>query len=356
MENKKINFKQMKSFWYGKKVFLTGHTGFKGSWMCILLSLLGAKVIGYSLTPKKRELFDLANIHKINHKNIYKNILDYKILFKSIKMYKPDVLIHMAAQSLVGYSYLKPEITFNTNIIGTMNILSSIKNTKFIRSSLIITTDKVYKINKKKNYVESDELGGHDPYSSSKVCVEIVTKSYNNCYFQNSNSIVSTARSGNVIGGGDFSKDRLIVDILKSIKSKKTLKLRLPKAVRPWQHVVEPLVGYLVLAQMQYEKKINNLGCSWNFGPNDKNYQPVSNIVKYFKKIYKFKVKFLKKNRFHETNILKLNNNKSKKYLKWRPRWDLNRTLKKIIEWENLKNRNFNIIKTCEKQILSYFD
>ena len=356
MESKKINLKQIKKFWKGKKVFLTGHTGFKGSWMCILLSILGAKVIGYSLVPKKKDLFYKGKIHKLNYKNIYENILDDKLLFKSIKKYKPDILIHMAAQSLVSYSYENPEITFNTNINGTLNILSSIKKIRSIRSSLIITTDKVYKNNIKKNYSETDELGGYDPYSSSKVCAEVVTESFNNCYFHNSSSIISTARSGNVIGGGDFSRNRLIPDIFNSINTQKKLQLRFPKAIRPWQHVIEPLVGYLILLETQYKykKKLSNLGYGWNFGPKQANFQSVIKIVKYFNKIYKFKYKITKK-KFRETNILKLNSKKSKKYLNWSSKWGLNKTLYKIVEWEDLKNKNFDIIKICEKQILSYF-
>ena len=356
MENKKDKLKELKKFWGGKKVFLTGHTGFKGSWMCVLLSILGAKVIGYSLSPSKNGLFFKGKIHKLNHKNIYKNILNYKSLYKTIRLNKPDLLIHMAAQPLVKYSYENPELTFNTNTVGTLNVLSSIKKTNSIRSSIIITTDKVYKNNSKSNHSENDELAGYDPYSSSKVCAEIVSETYKNCYFKNSKSSISTARSGNVIGGGDFSKDRLIPDIFRVIKTKKILKIRMPKAVRPWQHVIEPLVGYLFLLEKQYKnkKKFDNLGYGWNFGPNKENLVSVIKIVKYFKKIYKFNLKIKKKD-FIETNILKLSNNKSRRYLGWQPKWNLNKTLEKILEWEDLKNRKTNLTKICKKQILSYF-
>lgn len=353
MEKNKINLNEMKRFWKGKKIFLTGHTGFKGSWMCILLSILGARVIGYSLYPKKKELFDLGNLKKLNYKNIYEDILDYKSLYTAIKTNKPNVIIHMAAQSLVGYSYNNPDITFNTNSFGTMNILSAVRKVKSVKSTIIVTTDKVYKINGKKKYNEFDELGGHDPYSSSKVCAEIITSSFIKSYFEKDNVQISTARSGNVIGGGDFSKDRLVVDILSSINKKKKLILRMPYAIRPWQHVIEPLIGYLKLVEFQFKNNDHKLGNSWNFGPNESSFQPVQKIVQLFKKKYKFDVNILKKKRYYETNILKLDNQKAKRHLNWYPKWNFNKTVNKIIEWESEKKK-IGIRNICEKQILSY--
>ena len=225
MENKKIQLKKLKKFWKGKRVFVTGHTGFKGSWMCILLNLLETQIIGYSLKPEKKSLFLLANIKNILKKNIYADILNIKKLNKEIKLSKTDIIIHLAAQPLVGYSYVNPFDTFNTNVMGTLNILDCIKKFRSIKSSVIITTDKVYKIKRYKSYIEEDELGGHDPYSSSKVCSEIVVNSYIKSFCNKNTNLkyVSTARSGNVIGGGDYSKNRLIPDIFRAIENKKIL-------------------------------------------------------------------------------------------------------------------------------------
>jgi len=357
MENNELILKKLKKFWKGKRVFLTGHTGFKGSWLCVLLSFLGAKVIGYSLKPKKNDLFKIGKLDKLNFKNLYEDILDFKTLNKSIYKFKPNILIHMAAQSLVKQSYREPRTTFLTNAMGTANILEVIKNNRSIKSTLITTTDKVYKINKnkKKIFIESDILGGNDPYSGSKVCAEIMTETYMKSFFRLTKNRISTARSGNVIGGGDGSKDRLIVDILESIKNKKILTLRYPNAIRPWQHVIEPLIGYLLLTQKQYNKDITKLGYGWNFGPNKQNFQTVKFIVDFFKKKYNFKYKLLKSKKFKETRILKLSNNKSKNNLNWSPRWNLEKSLNKIIEWESFKRRKYDLAKICEMQIKSYF-
>ena len=358
MENKKIQLKKLKKFWKGKRIFLTGHTGFKGSWMCILLNLLGAQIIGYSLKPEKKSLFLLANIKKILKKNIYSNILNLKKLNKEIKLSRPDIIIHLAAQPLVGYSYEHPVDTFNTNVTGTLNILDCIKKFRSIKSSVIITTDKVYKIKGYKSYTEEDELGGHDPYSSSKVCSEIVVNSYIKSFYNKNTSLkyVSTARAGNVIGGGDYSKDRLIPDIFRAIENRKKLIIRNPNSIRPWQHVIELSVGYLLLAQKNYQKKINTLSSSWNFGPSYKNFKSAMYMVNKIKKYYKIKFSIIKKKAFHETQILKLNSEKSNKYLNWKPIWNLDDALNKIIEWDMLNKNGIHPKEICENQILSYFN
>ena len=358
MENKKIQLKKLKKFWKGKRVFVTGHTGFKGSWMCILLNLLETQIIGYSLKPEKKSLFLLANIKDILKKNIYADILNIKKLNKEIKLSKPDIIIHLAAQSLVGYSYVNPFDTFNTNVMGTLNILDCIKKFRSIKSSVIVTTDKVYKIKGQKSYIEEDELGGYDPYSSSKVCSEIVANSYIKSFCNKNTNLkyVSTARSGNVIGGGDYAKNRLIPDIFRAIENKKKLIIRNPNSIRPWQHVIEPSVGYLLLAQKNYQKKINALSSSWNFGPNFKNFKSVMYIVNKIEKYYKFKFSIIKKKAFHETQTLKLNSEKSHKYLNWKPIWNLNDVLNKTIEWDMLNTHGINAKEICENQILSYFN
>ena len=287
------NLNKLKKFWNGKKVFITGHTGFKGSWMCIFLNMLGAKIYGYSLKPNKISLYNQANCKKILKKNIFANINDFKKLKKEIGIIKPQILFHLAAQPLVSESFLDPLGTLNTNIIGTSNILSSIKKNKSLRSIVIITTDKVYKIKKgNKFYNEENELGGNDPYSTSKVCAEFVTQSYIESFFKKSKfkNIISTARSGNVIGGGDYSKNRLLPDIIKSINAKVKLSIRNPNHIRPWQYVIEPIFGYLKLAQAQYEKKVTNKNASWNFGPNYSSFVKVKDIIKKINKHKKIEI------------------------------------------------------------------
>ncbi len=263
----------LKFFWK-KKVFITGHTGFKGSWLIIILNLLGAKVYGYSLKPKKKSLFNQIDGGKIIEKSFYGNLNDYKKLKSKISQVKPNIIFHLAAQPLVIESYKNALNTHNTNIMGTINLLEICRGINSIQSIVIITTDKVYKIKKNKSlFSETDELGGDDPYSASKACSEIVTLSYIKSFFNNSRLKfkVSTARSGNVIGGGDYSDNRLVPDILNSINRKKKLIIRNPKSIRPWQHVIEPLIGYLILAQKQFKKKINQ-DPSWNFGPEKKQF------------------------------------------------------------------------------------
>ena len=248
--------KKLKKFWKGKKVFITGHTGFKGTWLLIFLNLLGAKVYGYSLREKKNSFYTLVK-KKVNlKKNIYSDVCDYNKLDKAIKNLKPEIIFHFAAQSLVGESFKKPFETFNTNFNGTLNILKSIQKKNFIKSVIITTTDKVYKIQKSNHqFEEKDEIGGIDPYSASKVCAEIVSNSYIKSIYKNSlHNKISIVRAGNVLGGGDYADYRLVPDIIKILRSNKKLIIRNPNHIRPWQHVIEPLYGYLLLAQFQYKK------------------------------------------------------------------------------------------------------
>lgn len=346
----------LKFFWKSKKVFITGHTGFKGSWLIIILNLLGAKVYGYSLKPKKKSLFNQIGGEKIIEKSFYGNLNDYKKLNSKISQVKPNIIFHLAAQPLVLESYKNALNTHNTNIMGTVNLLETCRRINSIQSIVIVTTDKVYKIKKNKSlFSETDELGGDDPYSASKACSEIVTLSYIKSFFNNSRLKfkVSTARSGNVIGGGDYSDNRLVPDILNSINRKKKLIIRNPKSIRPWQHVIEPLIGYLILAQKQFKKKINQDPC-WNFGPEKNNFLSVLEIVKISRKFEKINLKIVNKNKFKETFVLKLNNKKSKKILQWKPKWNLKKSLEKVFEWNNLKKRQISIRKICETQVNEY--
>ena len=355
MKNNKL---KLKSFWKNKRVFITGHTGFKGSWMSIILNMLEANIYGYSLKPNKKSLFNQAKCKNFIKKNFYNDINDLKTLENKIIKCKPNILFHLAAQPLVGESYINPLNTFKTNILGTANILNAARKVSSLKSIVIITTDKVYKIkNSNKSYKEFDELGGEDPYSASKACAEFVTNSFISSFFKsnkNIKKIVSTARSGNVIGGGDYSKSRLLPDIIKSINTNKKLVIRNPKNIRPWQHVIEPTFGYLRLAEKQYKQKTSSTNPNWNFGPNKSNFVRVVDIIKILKINHKINYKVSKKQVFSETKILKLDNTKAKKFLNHYPKWNLTESLNKVLEW-NIESRNNKSIRMiCEDQIEKY--
>ena len=351
---KTINIK----YWKNKKVFVTGHTGFKGSWLCLFLSYLGAEVTGYSLKPNtKPSLFVLANIKKIIKKSIISDVRNYSKLESEIRKSKSTILFHLAAQPLVRYSYINPKETFDTNFSGSLNVLECIKKNKRIKTGIIITTDKVYDITNNKIFKETDKLGGLDPYSSSKVCVEFLFNSYLKSFFKAGKQMIATVRAGNVIGGGDYSLDRLVPDIYKSMKKEKKIILRNPQAVRPWQHVLEPLSGYLMLAQNIHEKKIKKLNQNWNFAPNISSCKSVLYLSKYFSKHLKLKIVINKKNSKKifkpETSILRLSNYKSRNLLKWHPKWSINKSLDKIIEW-NMRVKKNKHADVCFQQIKNY--
>ena len=353
------NLNSIKKFWNKKKVFITGHTGFKGTWLCVMLNCLNSSICGYSLEPEKNSLFNKTKIIRDITSNTFADINDLKKLKQKINKFKPEILFHLAAQPLVIESYKNPAYTFKTNMIGTLNILECIRDVKALKSAVIITSDKVYKINKKNiGYKEQDNLGGEDPYSASKAASEIVVDSYIKSFFKNNflKNRVSTARAGNVIGGGDFAKNRLMPDIIRAINTKKTLIIRNANHVRPWQHILDPLSGYLALAKKQYENKINNELPFWNFGPDSKNFKKVIEIAKFAKKLKNFKFKNSKLDNFKETNILKLNSSKAKKELQWVTKWDLNKSITKTIEWNSLYKKGFSAREICEKQFFMYIN
>ena len=353
-----MNYKIDRKFWAKKKVFITGHTGFKGSWLSIFLTYLGAEVTGYSLLPNTRpSLFNLANIKKIIKKSIISDVRNYSKLKNEIKKSKASIVFHLAAQPLVRYSYLDPKETFDTNFSGSLNVLECIKQNKRVKTGIIITTDKVYDISNNKIFKEEDKLGGLDPYSSSKVCVEFLFNSYLKSFFKDGKQKIATVRAGNVIGGGDYSLDRLVPDIYKSIKKKKKIILRNPQAVRPWQHVLEPLSGYLLLAQNIHSKKFKKINQNWNFGPNITSCKSVLYLARYLSKYLKLKIIVNKKNSKKvfkpETSILRLSNYKSKNLLRWHPKWSINKSLDKIVEWnENTKKNKY--ANVCIQQIKEY--
>ena len=323
-----------KYFWKNKKVFLTGHTGFKGSWLYYILKLCGAKVFGYSLLPNsKPSLFEQITD---NENNSFNDINDKKELKKAITTFEPEIIFHLAAQPLVIPSYLNPYETFYTNIMGTTNLLNISRGSSSLKSIIIITSDKVYE-NREWNYGyrESDKLGGHDPYSASKAATEIIANSFKKSFLDEKNIILSTARAGNVIGGGDWAEYRLIPDLIRAVFEKKKLHIRSPNSTRPWQHVLEPIFGYLTLAKKTYLKEVFN-DTSFNFGPYYDKQVTVKNIVENFisnLKSNSFNITYDDKNQFHETSYLNLSIDKSIDLLNWKPKLSIEECLYLTVNW-----------------------
>ena len=341
-------------FWQGKRVFLTGHTGFKGSWLSLWLASLGAEVRGYALNPPTSpSLFNEAKVDRVIDSQIG-DIRDQEALHESMTTFNPDVLIHMAAQPLVRYSYDAPIETYEVNVIGTAKVLEVARNCAKLKAIVNITTDKCYENDERsQGYKENDPMGGHDPYSSSKGCSELVTSAYRRSFLQEQGVGLASARAGNVIGGGDWADDRLIPDILRSFEKNKPVIIRNPKATRPWQHVLEPLSGYLVLAQKLYKDQ-KEYAEGWNFGPNEQDVKPVDWILN--KMIVSWpnsSWKLDESSNPHEAGFLKLDISKSKSKLDWNPVWELSHTLEKIISWHKawLNKEKMQIVCLTEIKI-----
>lgn len=322
-------------FWKDKRVFLTGHLGFKGAWLTVLLHSLGAKVIGYSLVPPYRPyLGEVLNIKNLCIKNYIADICDYKLLSIALQETDPEIVIHMAAQPLVLDSYKDPLGTIQSNVTGTANILQASRNLKNLHSILVITTDKCYK-NKETHipYKEEDELGGRDVYSASKACAEIVTVAFRDSFFSERNApLIKTARAGNVIGGGDWSHNRLVPDIVRHIYESQPLHIRHPQAIRPWQHVSEPLIGYLLLLQFMGESPQQIGSSAYNFGPNEKQVASVESILRLFS-LHK-QLSFDQSNTsHHESHFLLLDSQKALSDLGWQSQLSLEETIHLTKEW-----------------------
>ena len=343
------------NFWQGKRVFLTGHTGFKGSWMALWLNSLGAIVKGYALSPPTDpSLFNEAKIDSIIDSQIG-DIRDLELFKRSLTDFNPDILIHMAAQPLVRSSYANPVETYETNVMGTVNVLESARACKNLKAIINITTDKCYENDdRSEGYKESDPMGGHDPYSSSKGCAELVTSAYRRSFMQEQGIGLASVRAGNVIGGGDWADDRLIPDILKSFEKNESIIIRNPKATRPWQHVLEPLSGYLVLAQKLYKNQ-EDYAEGWNFGPNEKDVKSVDWILdKMIAKWPNSSWKLDKNSNPHEADFLKLDISKAESKLNWRPVWELSQTLEKIIVWHQAWFNKEDMQAACLAEIEEY--
>lgn len=324
-----------RDFWKGKRVFLTGHTGFKGTWLCHWLTDLGAEVHGFALQPETTtNLFELTNI-KSKMNSVLGDVRDFKELKKSIDGASPDIVIHMAAQPLVRRSYRDPIETFSTNVMGTVNLLEAARSQRSVKVIINVTTDKVYE-NKEWvwPYRETDRLGGFDPYSNSKACSELVTNSFRSSYFNDTQVKVVTARAGNVIGGGDWAEDRLVPDIIRSFEAKEAVKIRNKNAIRPWQHVLESLSGYLHLTEYLYKAGDNYLP-AWNFGPGTGDFMTVGALVETVQKeVPGLGLKFeLNAPTVHEAQILKLDNAQAREHLGWKNQWDYKTAIRQTFGW-----------------------
>lgn len=339
-------------FYKGKRVLITGHTGFKGAWLCQMLINAGAEVTGYALNPPtKPSLFEIANISgKMN--SVIGDIRDLSKLKETFIKTQPEIVFHLAAQPIVRESYKNPIYTYETNVMGTVNICECVRTSDSVKSFLNVTTDKVY-LNKEWEwgYRENEELDGYDPYSNSKSCSELVTHSYINSFFKNMNIAVSTARAGNVIGGGDFASDRIIPDCIRAAIKHEDIVVRNPFSTRPYQHVLEPIYAYLMIAQKQYED-IKYAGY-YNVGPDDRDCFQTGALVDLFVKHWGEGMKWIDKydGGPHEANFLKLDCSKLKKTFGWQPHWDLNIAIEKVVEWSKCWLTNGDIEKCMNKQI-----
>ena len=345
--------KNMLDFYKGKKIFITGHTGFKGSWLTKMLTMAGAQVTGYALEPQAGEpnLFGLADVAG-GMNSIIGDIRDYDSLYKAFDAAKPEFVIHMAAQPLVRDSYEMPVYTYETNVMGTVNILECVRNTDCVRSFLNVTTDKVYEnIESQRGYVESDKLDGYDPYSNSKSCSELVTHSYKKSFLAERGIAVSTARAGNVIGGGDFAKNRIIPDCVRAAMAKETVVLRNPDSIRPFQWVLEPLFAYLLIMQKQYE---DITSADWyNVGPDESDAVTVERLTEMFCNAWGEDASFTVKpdGGPHEAGLLMLNCDKIKERLGWLPKYDIKAAIEKTVEWSKVFAAGDDIRDITEKQI-----
>lgn len=352
---------QCKAFYQGKKVFLTGHTGFKGSWLSLWLHSLGSQVTGFALAPPtKPSLFELCRLDELVGSTIA-DVRDQKALKSAMSAAQPEIVIHMAAQPLVRDSYKNPSETYEINVMGTVNLFEAVRTCESVRAVINVTTDKCYE-NKEWvwGYREHEPLGGYDPYSSSKACSEMVTSAYRSSFFNGKNYDVhrvgvASVRAGNVIGGGDWATDRLLPDCIRALLAGEKIVVRNPHAVRPWQHVLEPLSGYLLVAQKLYEEG-TRFGQAWNFGPDDRDAKPVEWLVKKICSQWGSNASFVidKGDHPHEAHYLKLDCSKAGVELGWHPRWNLEKAIDSIVEWTKNYAEGGDVRSSCLRQIDEY--
>ena len=342
-------------FYKGKRVFVTGHTGFKGTWLCKMLIDAGAQVTGYALEPET-SLFAMSNIEK-DMNSVIGDVRDSDCLRRIFDSCQPEIAIHLAAQPLVRYSYNDPSYTYQTNVIGTVNFLECIRASSSARSVLNVTTDKVYQNNEWEwGYREDDRLDGYDPYSNSKSCSELITFCYKRAFFNNKKIAVSTARAGNVIGGGDFSKDRIIPDCVRAVEQSQDIVVRNPNSVRPYQHVLEPLNAYLLIAERQFHS-VEYSG-HYNVGPRDSDCVTTGDLVELFCKKWRGDVRWsiVSNSGPHESSFLRLDCSRIRRTFGWKPRWNIEKAIEKTVEWTRAYINGESIQTLMEAQIKEFFE
>lgn len=350
-----VNLPITPTFWRGKRVFLTGHTGFKGSWLALWLQQLGAQVTGYALPPATTpSLFELAGVAEHMH-SVLEDIRNPAALQQALDAARPEIILHLAAQALVSDGYTDPVGTYATNVMGTINLLEQARQLSDVRAIIIVTTDKCYEnLESTHAYVESDALGGHDPYSSSKACTEIVAASWRRSFFTSGQAAIATARAGNVIGGGDWAPHRLVPDLLQAFTKGEEARLRNGQAVRPWQHVLEPLAGYLILAEQLWDDR--SRACAWNFGPELEDCVSVAELAELLGRLWPgggrhtIQASPLP----HEAGLLRLDASRAKQLLGWKPRWHLEEALHQTVEWHQTWLGGSSMGNFCRQQIERY--
>lgn len=343
-------------FWHGRRVLVTGHTGFKGSWLCLWLASMGAEVHGYALPPPTDpSLFDVAKVYDLLAANVIADVRDGETLSAAVGRSRPEIVFHLAAQPLVRYSYRAPVETYAVNVMGTVHLLEAVRRNGCVRAVVSVTTDKCYENREWPwGYRENEPLGGYDPYSSSKACAELISAAYRDSFLAASGVALATARAGNVIGGGDWAADRLLPDFLRSLDAGEVLAIRSPDAIRPWQHVLEPLSGYLALAQalVEFGEKAAK---AWNFGPVDDDARPVGWILERLAaREPELRWRYDSAPQPHEANYLKLDSSKARKHLGWAPRWRLDKALDMTIDWHRAWRQGGDMQAVSLAQIAEY--
>ena len=343
-------------FYRGKRVFVTGHTGFKGSWLCKILTMAGAVVTGYSLpAPTEPSLFEISNVAK-DMTSVIGDVRDFTALKAAFDAAQPEIVLHLAAQPIVRESYKNPAYTYETNVMGTVNILECVRQSTCVRSFLNVTTDKVYHNNEWVwGYREDEPLDGFDPYSNSKSCSELVTHSYVNSFFADGHVAISTARAGNVIGGGDFAADRIVPDCVRAVQAGVPIGVRNPHSTRPYQHVLEPLFAYLMIAQRQYED--GQLAGWYNVGPDECDCVTTGELVELFKEKWGAGFDWINQaeaNAPHEANFLKLDCSKLKTVFGWQPRWHIDEAIAKTCEWTRVWLASGDVAEEMKREIEEY--